>query len=378
MRVLIIGEFSSFAKNLSKGLCGIGHECFVFSWGDGFKKIGQDEQTSYQIDLRNYQVGDGLIKAFTCRFHNYLEFLRLRKFVAKKSEEEKWDSILIVNPAFIQAPHRFWQCRFTRDMIESLAKNRENIYLSACGGDLPYFEYWSQHKWKNVDVINHHKASFLSKSSFRHFKSYTKYIKKVIPVMYCYAEAWRKSEVAKGVSVLKTIHLPVDCSAYAPNNVIADKVVVFHGIIRPINKGTKYIKAAMERLQKDYPEIVECRADGGMPLNEYLEVLDRTNILIDQALSDYTGMNGLYGLAMGKVVFAGNEPETREEFGEKDIPIININPDADQIYDELVKIITDKDKILALSKASREYVERVHDAKVVAQQYVELFEKYNS
>ena len=39
MRVLIIGDFSSVAKNLCDGINSIGHESFVISWGDGFKRI---------------------------------------------------------------------------------------------------------------------------------------------------------------------------------------------------------------------------------------------------------------------------------------------------------------------------------------------------
>lgn len=242
---------------------------------------------------------------------------------------------------------------------------------------MPFYEYWGRKRCKFTDIINAHRDSFLSKRGLRHFKSCTKFIHKVIPTMFCYAQAWRESSFTKGVTVLKTIPLPVECSAYKVNNVVGQRVIVFHGIIRPVDKGTKYIVEAMDRLQKDYSDIVECKADGGMPLEEYLEVMDKTNILMDQANADYTGMNGLYGLAMGKVVFAGNVPEMKVEIGEKDIPIINIEPDADQIYNELVKIVTDKDRIQTLSKVSREYVERVHDAKVVAQQYVKLFEQYN-
>ncbi len=377
MKVLIIGEFSSFAKNLSIGLRSLGHECFVFSWGDGFKKISQDKQNSYPINILSCQKKDGLIIQFYARFHNFIQFLRLKRDVRRLSAREKWDTVLLINPAFIQAPHHFWQLRFTEKMIKSLVRDPNNIYLSACGSDVPFYDYWSRHIWKNSDIINTHKDIFLSKHSYKHFKHCTSFIHKVIPVMYGYAEAWRKSASVSGVTVLKTIPLPVDCSAYKVNNIVGSRIVVFHGIIRPTDKGTKYIVEAMDRLQKDYPDIVECKADGRMPLAEYLEVLNKTNILIDQACADYTGMNGLYGLAMGKVVFAGNMPEMRAEIGEKDIPIINIEPDADQIYNELVKIVTNKGRIQTISKASREYVERVHDAKIVAQQYIEVFEQNN-
>lgn len=51
--------------------------------------------------------------------------------------------------------------------------------------------------------------------------------------------------------------------------------------------------------------------------------------------------------------------------------------DADQIYNELVKIVTNKGRIQFLSKSSQEYVERVYNTKVVAQKYIDVFEQYN-
>ena len=61
MKILIIGELSAFSKNLSKGFHALGHESFVFSWGDGFKKIEQDDD-SYHIDVSNISVFGHSIK----------------------------------------------------------------------------------------------------------------------------------------------------------------------------------------------------------------------------------------------------------------------------------------------------------------------------
>ena len=100
---------------------------------------------------------------------------------------------------------------------------------------------------------------------------------------YGYAEAWRNSKFTKKFTVCPTIPAPMDTSKYIPKNEIKDKIVVFHGIIRPEGKGTKFIVEAMNRLQENYTDKVECIARGGMPIGEYLQVLDRTNILVDPA-----------------------------------------------------------------------------------------------
>ena len=152
-----------------------------------------------------------------------------------------------------------------------------------------------------------------------------------------------------------------------------------HGFYHVIVRAHKLYSGTSHRqigkyTQKNFPDKVECVAKGGMSLNEYLPLLNRTNILIDQAYADSVGMNGLYALAMGKVVLGGNAPENQKEFNEYDCPIVNIEPDVEDIYCKLEDLILNSDKIGVLSKKSREYVERVHDAKVIAKKYISVFE----
>lgn len=371
MRILIIGEYSSFAKNLSEGFRQLGHECFVFSWGDGFKKIKQDSNFSYTINAR-YQ-GGGLLSFFFYILKSFISFLHLRDYVNNRFKAQKNDVIIILNLEFVKKKYHFWQARFSKKMILDSVKNPENIFLSSCGNDVPYFDYWSKNKWKNEDLIKKDVKKYLSTSNIKHLKYCNSFVNKVIPISYGYAEAWRKSKYSMHYTVIKTIPLPIDSSKISVTNVLGDKIVIFHGISRPVDKGTKYIKEALDCLQRDYADVVECRAEGGLPLDEYLKLLDRTNILIDQALADTAAMNALYGLAMGKVVLGGNEEENQKEYNEYDCPVVNIIPDHNQIYNELVKLVTNRSLIEELSLKSRMYVERVHDSKVIAQKYLEIF-----
>ena len=375
MRIVIIGEFSSFAKNLSVGFRQIGHECFVFSSGDGFKKIDQEKSSSYEVVMP--KPGRGVWGYFKSMLHQWRESIKLQSFVKGIAESQKFDAALIINPTFIRMKNHFWQPHFTKDMLQSILSNPHNIYLSACGGDVPYFDFWKDHSWKNRHIVEVGMSQYYTEATKCHFSFCMTFINKVIPVMYMYAEAWRESDYTKDCKTLPTIPLPVITSNYQIKNELKTKIVVFHGIIRPEEKGTPIIVEAMNRLQEKYPDEVECVAKGGMPLNEYLTLLNKTNILIDQAHSDSVGMNGLYALAMGKVVLSGNMPENQKEFNEYDCPIVNIMPDSNQIFEELEKLVIDRDKILELSKKSREYVERVHDANVIARKYIEIFERCN-
>ena len=106
MRIVIIGEFSSFAKNLSEGFRALGHECFVFSWGDGFKNISQNKNFSYTIDARFN--GGSLINHVFFIFHSLIERMKLEKYVRKMSKDGKWDVALVLSESFIKERIKFW------------------------------------------------------------------------------------------------------------------------------------------------------------------------------------------------------------------------------------------------------------------------------
>lgn len=370
MKILIFGEFSSFSKNLSAGFRGLGHDCFVFSTGDGFKKIQQDGK-GFLVKQPNERKLPYPLRGILYRCECFLAYLRLMRFVSQMSKKKEWDVALLVNANFIKT--KWWQNGFTKNMLLGLLKDPSNIFLSSCGGDAPFYDYWGKQNWKNKKMVDLMKSKYLSASGIRHFYYCSTFINKVIPVTYAYAQAWRNSNFAKSFKVLHTIPLPVDTSKFNPFNEINGKIVVFHGIIRPETKGTPYIVEAMNRLQENYPDKVECIAKGGMPLEEYLEVMNRANILIDQTYASSSGMNALYALAKGKVLLGGNEPENSVEYDYPNIPIINIGPDSTQIFRELERLVLNPEKIIYLSKEGRTYVEKIHDSKVIAQKYIDAF-----
>lgn len=371
MKILIIGEFSSFSKNLSSGFRQLGHECFVFSWGDGFKKIRIDN--SYLV--RNAQVTgkNKILRRIKEYIHLYNERRKLVSYVKILSKKGKYDVALIINPDFI-CNRFFWlQPLFSRDMVLSLVNNVDNIYLSACGGDVPYYEYWSKKNAKNRGLVDLHRDMRLGKAQMRKFEYIGTFINKVIPVMYEYAEAWRKCDLVDKWKVLPTVPLPIDTTQIKFQNTFRDKILIYHGLIRPLDKGTQYIQTAMERIQKEYPSKVTCLIKGGMPLDEYKQVLEDSNVSIDQVYSFSTGMNGLYSLAMGKILLSGNMPENEKEFDYKPIPTFNICADENQIYTQLRYIVEHPEIIPGLSQSGRKYIEEVHEAKLVAQKYIDLF-----
>ena len=115
-----------------------------------------------------------------------------------------------------------------------------------------------------------------------------------------------------------------------------------------------------------------------MPLNEYLELLKTSNVVLDQCKCYSYGMNALYAMAQSKIVMSGAEPEALLELNVDQIhcPIINIVPNVQSIYDQLVLILDKKNaSINEEGNKSRLYVEKYHNTINIAQKYIEIWQK---
>jgi glycosyltransferase involved in cell wall biosynthesis len=192
-----------------------------------------------------------------------------------------------------------------------------------------------------------------------------------IPIWYEYAEPFRNHP-----KTLKTIRIPINAAKfeYTPN-IVKDKIVFFHGRpSRPGAKGTAYIEEAFKRMKNRYGDIAEFHVAGGLPFKEYMSLVARTNVILDDTNSYSIAMNGLFSLAQGKIVLGGAEREGNEELGLMDNPVINIVPDVNQICEAIEFLIKNKDTFVELGKKGREFVERNHDFKEIARLYVNTIE----
>lgn len=369
MKIIIVGEFSGFAKNLNLGFQKIGHQCFTFSWGDTFKKICPDRNT-YLIDISNYQIFGKSIKG-TNRIRRIFSNIKLHNFIRRTYSVEKADVILIVNPAFLLRERSLFSPFFSKDMLFHIVKDKENIYLSACGNDFIFNCYLPMSKKVNEYTLSKYYVG--AEKGRKDFEYHISYIKKVIPVMYTYAVAYRYFQYCNDYRILNSVPLPFDVSSVNPTNVIENKVKIMHGVSRPHEKGSYIILASLERLKRKYEKYVDIKVVWRVPLKEYLQIMQEANIIIDQCYAIGYGMNTIEALAMGKVVLSGNEKENQEEFGIIENPIITIGPNADQIFKELEKLILNPQIINEISEKSRKYAENIHECSDVAKQYIELF-----
>ena len=157
---------------------------------------------------------------------------------------------------------------------------------------------------------------------------------------------------------------------------VGRRIVIFHGIIREDFKGTKYFLEALERIKQEYPDKVEIIVDGKMPYDEYVTVLKKMDILLDQTNSYGMGINAELGMMMGKVVFTGNEPENEDDMQLGKSPAINAIPNSSYIYMKLKELVDNPEEIERIKKESRAFALTHLASPVVAGRYIQLIDEH--
>ena len=109
---------------------------------------------------------------------------------------------------------------------------------------------------------------------------------------------------------------------------------------------------------------------------QYMQLISRVNVILDDANSYSIAMNGLLSMAKGKIVMGGAESEGNKELGIDGVnPVFNLTRDVIQICNQIEYIILHKDKIEEWGRSSRIFVEKYHDSEMIAQQYINVFQK---
>lgn len=352
-RILLLGEFSALHKNLREGLLQIADvQVDIASSGDGWKKISgvtipfPQLRSMHPIDRTKYFLDE---VSFINRIGTY-------------------DVIQLINPNILSLPLR-------RRLHKAVRRNAKCLSVLTCGDDYRItqayldgkFRYYV-HDYDKTAVQYYTSKSWRARRTIKNELLLEKYTDVTIATGYEYLVG------CSGKKNTYAIPLPinVDTIKYT-ENVVEDKIVFFHGLIREDAKGTKFIREAMERLKENYPNDVEIILDGHMPYDKYLQVLRKTNVLVDHCVGSSCGMNGCIAMAQGKVVLSGNSLEMRNTFGMDSCPVLHIEPDVNLIYSQMEWLVKNRDQIPEIGRQTRKFAEKYHDCKLVARQYLDAW-----
>jgi hypothetical protein len=367
MKILLLGEYSNVHWTLAEGLRALGQDVTVASNGDFWKNYRRD------ISLVRHSTGP----LGTAR---YLIDLTLHL-----KDLKGYDVVQLINPVFLdlKAEHIY-------PYYEYLRRHNRKLFLCACGLDY----YWVK---TGLDCKTFRYGDFNIGGQIRQNTDNEQWIKEwlngpkgelnryiakdcdgIVSSLYEYEMCYKPYFPEK----LCFVPLPINYDKLQlitrpqVEGRVPEKVRFFVGIQkgREHYKGSDVMLRALERVATEYAGRCEVVKAMNVPYAEYAEMLNESDVLLDQLYSYTPAMNGLLAMAKGMVLVGGGEEENYEILGERTLrPIINVLPTEEDVYQKLKDVMEHPEQLPRRSREGREYVARYHDHVKVAQQYMDFW-----
>ena len=364
MRILLIGEYSNLHWALAEGLRTLGHEVCVVSGGDFWKQYPSD------------------ISIIRHRFDKLSGLTYLIKILSHLPKFRGYDVVQIINPCFFDI-----KAERNLTLFEYLRKHNRKIFLGAFGNDYYWVKTCTQtntFRYSDFFVNNQPRITSYTQSVIHEWidspkEQVNRYMaEKCDGIIACLYEYWASYQ---SYFPDKTVFIPLPVSRNLIRErkvyLVPDKVHLFLGIQRTRSdvKGTDIMERVVDNLAIDYADKCIIQKAVSVPFNQYQQMIESSDALLDQIYSYTPAMNALTAMAKGIIAVSGGEPENYQIIQENGLrPIINVLPDEDDIYKKLEELILNKEQIPELQRQSIEYIRRHHDHVKVAAQYLKFWE----
>ncbi len=359
-RILFLGDYSNLHACLAGELRRQGHEVTVVSDG------GRYMNTACDVLLCRKQ---GRFGAFKYLYDLCSLLPRLRDY----------DVVQIINPHFLSL--RPGKIKYFFDILKS---NNRSIFLTLAGDDYYFIKACLEGKifrFSEFEVggvptefeLKTHHAMAWTAPGMKEFCDYIyANINGAMSVLPEYDIAARPLLGDR----LSFTNIPVDMTGLeytSPD--ISDKINLFIGMRggMEIQKGTAMLHDMCLRLEKDMPDKCSVTCVRNLPLNEYLDKMRKSHIVLDQLYSYSPGTNGFQAMALGRVAATGAQPEFYQYIKEPDKgAIIPLSPLKSMEYweDYFRSLIEDPSQLPAMAKEGRRIVEKHNDVGIVARKFV--------
>ena len=367
MKILLLGEYSNVHWTLACALRKLGHEVCVVSNGDEWK--------GYSTDIPLIRK-PGRWGAITYLYKVLRLLPKLRGY----------DVVQLINPV------HFIDLKAERGIriYDYLRRHNKRVFLGAFGYDyyyvydsvvrrtLRYCDFYTptqevHHEWNTAN--EHDWLHTFKKEANIHI---AETCDGIISGLYEYDVAYRPYFPEKTTFIPFPIELNHREEEIQIPTRQSPKVRFFIGIQRHRTalKGTDVMLRALERIVADYPEQAEMIKAESVPFNQYKEMMRSSDVLLDQIYSYTPAMNALLAMSQGLILVGGGEEENYAILGEDELrPIINVQPDEEDIYRQLEQLVLHPERIDQLKRDSIAYIHRHHDSIKVAKRYLEAWNK---
>lgn len=375
MKILLLGEYSRLHNSLKEGLIALGHEVTIVGCGDKFKKFSVDYSIYARIcndnKIANF-LFKGIRKVINLDLEKIEKAIRLYFLLPKLND---FNHVQMINSDALET-----YPILSRFLYKKLFKKIKSRSLLICGDEVPVVDYWFQNELKYSVLTPYFEDNSLEK----HFQFPLKYRKE----SYRKTFEWLNKNCKQLITSDLDYEIPMQKMGFQtvliPNPINTDKIVfqplentnkiiIFLGINRLsyLKKGIIYFEKALEIIQEKYANKIEIIVTENLPYREYISIYNKAHILLDQVFSYDQGYNALEAMAKGKVVFTGAETEFLNQYQlNEDEVCINAFPDENEIAAKLSYLIEHPEKIKEISKNARNFIEKEHNYKLIAEKYL--------
>ncbi len=361
MRILLLGEYSNVHWTLAEGLRVLGHKVTVLSNGDFWKNYPRD------IDMvrKEGKVG-GMTYLLKLLWH--LPTLR------------NYDVVQLINPMFLEIKaHRILP------VYQYLRKHNKKMFLGAFGMDYYWVNECRTRKPLRYSDFNIGDTLRDNEDAIKEVEDWigtdkerlNKFIANdcdgIIAGLYEYLVCYQPHFPHKTTFIPYPIKPDTSTTPISGNK---GKIKIFLGINKKRSeyKGTDIMLRAAQRLADKYADAVELNVVESVPFAEYQQLMNGSDMILDQLYSYTPSMNPLLAMSKGIICVGGGEPENYEVIHEEELrPIINVLPNEDSVYNELEKVILHPERISLLKAQSIEYIRRHHDYIKIARKYIDFW-----
>lgn len=366
MKALFIGEFSGAYSEVIPALKEKGVEVFHIAGPDGYK--------GYKSDFKLYSAAP---KKVLTPISTLLGIRGLKQFVLNWSVLKKHSRGFDI--VQINCPNPF-DFGFIVNLFyfRYLYKHNKALYLSVLGANY----------YVNKRMINMGHRMFKTENVFQKFKRdlflyvrlkiTTDYLNKrcraVMPMSYSYKDAYKNFD---NVTEIVPIGLKSDRIGTPLNVKSGDVIKIFHGWQkgRESNKGNDVFDKVIKRIVEKYGKKVEYQIVQNVPYEKYVKMFSGCHIFIDQLYAEDKGINGLLGMAAGKVVFSGFKAYALALYPEYDGRQIGIecHDDENDLFEKFCKLIENPEQMNIISNNAIDFIKKYHLNTVVADQYLHIW-----
>src|SRR6185503_4272703 len=157
------------------------------------------------------------------------------------------------------------------------------------------------------------------------------------------------------------VHVAAWLPDYVPQPVRETPRLVLHAPTNRLIKGTKYVEAAFEQLKPKFPN-VEFRVVEKTAWPRLRDQMAECDVFVDQLFMGWYGMVSVEAMALARPALAYVRPDFEARM--KDCPLVRTS--LETLADDIAALLGDAPRRRALGDAGRAYVEREHEAHVIA------------